>query len=139
MALLIWGDYAFEVGATSFEEMAHRFGGRWGKQPVFGRRPTGQYLGPGEEEITLRGTIYPVDMGLSTFSQIQAMQKDAGNGVVDMIFSGAGDAMGLFRLEEVTYTSTNQLSEGTPQKVTYTLRFTADEDAGGSIYAVWPA
>jgi uncharacterized protein len=139
MALLTWGDYDFEVGGASFEELAHKFGGRWSKPPVFGRRPPGQYLGPGEEEIMLRGTIFPADMGRGTLDQIVAMQAEAGNGTVDMLFSGAGDAMGLFRLEEVSYRSTNLLRDGTPQKVDYTLKFTADEDAGGSIYAVWPA
>jgi phage protein U len=139
MALLTWGDYSFEVGGTSFEKLRHRFGGRWSKPPVFGRRPPGQYLGPGEEEVTLHGTIYPVDMGHSTFDQIVAMQSAAGNGTVDMLFSGAGDAMGLFRLDDVDYETTNFLRDGTPQKVDYTLKFTAAEDSGGSIYAVWPA
>jgi len=139
MALLIWGNYAFEVGAASYEEMFHRFGSRWDKAPVFGRRPPGQYLGPAPEEIMLRGTIFPIDMGLDTFNQIIAMQADAGNGVVDMLFSGAGDAMGLFRLEEVGYRSSNFLRGGTPQKVEYNLRFEAAEDIGGALYAVWPA
>lgn len=139
MALLIWGNYSFEVGSTSFEDLSHKFGSRWSKPSVFGRRPPGQYLGPSEEEIVLRGAIFPVDMGRSTFDQIVAMQAEAGKGTVDMLFSGAGDAMGLFRLEEVSYRSTNLLRDGTPQKVEYTLRFTAAEDNGGSIYAVWPA
>lgn len=139
MALLIWGNYAFEVGAASYEELSHKFIGRWSKPPVFGRRPPGQYLGPGEEEITLRGTIFPVDMGAGVFAQIIAMQSDAGNGVSDMLFSGGGDAMGMFRLDELSYRASNHLRDGTPQKVEYTLRFTADDDFGGGAFAAWPA
>lgn len=139
MALLIWGDYAFEVGGASYEKLTHRFGGRWSKAPVFGRRPPGQYLGPGEEPVTLEGAIYPVDMGRETFDQIIAMQAEAGNGAVDMLFSGGGDAMGLFRLEELEYTSSNFLRDGTPQKVEYRLKFEAAVDAGGALYAIWPA
>lgn len=136
--LLMWGDNFFETGGASFEELTHRFGGRWAKAPVFGRRAPGQYLGPGEEEISLKGLIYPVDMGIDTFQTVVAMQKSAGSGAVDMLISGAGDCFGLFRLDELEYRASNHLPDGTPQKVEYTLKFSAAVDIADAIWAVWP-
>jgi uncharacterized protein len=137
MSLLTWGDYSFEPGATSFEELTHKWGGRWAKQPVFGRRPPGQYLAPEEEALSIKGTIYPVG-GIGSLQQILAMQREAGNGTVDLLFTGDGSVLGLFRLDDVEYRANNFLADGTAQKVEYTLRFSAADDAGGSIYSVWP-
>lgn len=137
MPLLIWGDYSFDANATAFEELTHKWAGRWAKQPVFGRRPPGQYLGPAEEQLSVRGTIYPLEIG--DFGQIVAMQQEAGGGTVDMLFSGAGDTFGLFRLDELEYRSSNFLPDGTPQKVEYTLHFSAAEDFAGAVFAFWPA
>ncbi|MBB4199039.1 hypothetical protein CCR94_16225 [Rhodoblastus sphagnicola] len=139
MSLLIWGDYSFNAGAASFEELTHKWAGRWSKPPVFGRRPPGQYLGPAEEDLTVKGTIYPAAMDGDPFGQIVAMQQAAGAGAVDMLFSGGGDAFGLFRLEEVEYRASSHLPDGRPQKVEYTLKFSAADDFGGGIFAFWPA
>jgi len=135
--LLIWGGFSFNANSTSFEELTHKWSGRWAKQPVFGRRPPGQYLGPAEEPLILRGTIFPQEFG--SLGQIVAMQRAAGAGRIDMLFSGAGDAFGLFRLDEVEYTSSEFLPDGRPQKVKYTLNFSAADSLGGGIFAFWPA
>lgn len=136
--LLIWGDYTFSSGRASYEELTHRWGGRWAKTPVFGRRPPGQYLGPEDEPLILRGAIFPADMGIGSFQQILAMQKAAGAGAVDYLFLGDGSVMGLFRLEELEYRESNLLNDGTPQKVEYTLKFSAADDFGGALFAIWP-
>jgi len=135
--LLIWGGFSFEAGGASFEELTHKWAGRWSKPHVFGRRPPGQYLGPADETLILRGTIFPVG-GIGAHGQIVAMQQAAGSGTVNMLFSGGGDAFGLFRLDEVDYTSSDFLPDGTPQKVRYTLHFSASDDLGSQLFKIWP-
>jgi phage protein U len=137
MSLLTWGDYSFDAGATSFEELTHKWGGRWARQFVFGRRPPGQYLAPEEELLSIEGTIYPVG-GIGNHQQLLAMQREAGAGTVDLLFTGDGSVLGLFRLDHLEYRASEFLNEGTAQKVKYTLHFAAADDASGTIYAIWP-
>ncbi|MGO8738644.1 phage tail protein [Rhodoblastus sp.] len=138
MALLVWGDYTFEVGGASFDRLKHRFGGRWAREPVFGRRPPGQYLSPGPEFVSLEGVIYTVVAGIGAYRQIVALLGEAGAGTVDFLFTGDGDVVGLFRLDEGEYSKEGLLPDGTPLKVTFSLKFSAADDNDGTIFAVWP-
>ena len=56
---MAWGPFLFQVGQAAYEELTHRTGARWEKHPIIGRRPAAQYLGPAEEEVTVRGAAYP--------------------------------------------------------------------------------
>ncbi len=97
--LLQWGPHVFTVGSMSYEELRQTAQGRWEKHPIIGRRPAGQYVGPGEEPLTVRGTVYPLSMGGSEDAQVQAVLADCSSGRVYSLVTANGDIMGSYRLE----------------------------------------
>ena len=137
--LMAWGPFFFEVGKAAYEEFRHKFGARWEKHPIIGRAPAGQYLGPKEERVRLRGTIYPDVTGQDSATQIAEMVKASGNGDVYPLISSDGTISGPFRLEDAERAGSFIGPDGAPQKVTYDFDFAAHDDGAGQIFGLWPA
>lgn len=136
MALLAWGALRFEAGATSYERLAQRFRARWERHPIIGRRPAGQFLGPDDEGIVLRGTVYPGVIGAK--DPIEAARDDARSGTVNLLITGSGDVLGPHRLEQIEIVETHLKEDGDPQKADYELIFFAHDDGDGQVWGFWP-
>ncbi|MBY6242220.1 phage tail protein [Methylosinus sp. Sm6] len=136
--LMGWGPHRFEVGRAAFEELRRRVHARWEKHAIIGRRPAGQYLGPGEEIVSLRGTIYPVDQGGGVELLIAALLADCRAGATHILLSESGDIAGPHRLEAAQTVESFHLPDGTPQKLVYDLDFAVHDDGFGQIWSLWP-
>ena len=53
------GELRFEISDLVFQGLERNFQYRWEAQNRLGRRPAQQFMGPGEETISLEGVIYP--------------------------------------------------------------------------------
>lgn len=136
--LMGWGPHRFEVGRAAFEELRRKVEGRWEKHAIIGRRPAGQYLGPGEEVVALRGTIYPVDQGGGLEQRVSALLADCRAGKTYTLLAASGDVVGPHRLEKAEAVESFHLPNGTPQKVVYDLEFHVHDDGEGQIWSLWP-
>lgn len=136
--LMGWGPHRFEVGGAAFEELRRRVEARWEKHAIIGRRPAGQYLGPGEDIVALRGTIYPVAQGGSLDSAVRALLADCRAGKTYSLLALSGDVPGPFRLERAEAVESFHLPGGRPQKIVYDLEFHAHDDGAGQIWSLWP-
>jgi hypothetical protein len=136
--LMGWGPHRFEVGGAAFEELRRRVEGRWERHPIIGRRPAGQYLGPGEETVTLRGTIYPVDQGGGLEAVVAALLADCRAGRTYMLLALSGDVAGPHRLERAESAESFHLPDGAAQKIVYDLTFAVHDDGAGQIWSLWP-
>ncbi len=136
--LLAWGPYMFESHRASYEELRHRAGGHWAEHRIIGRAPVGQYLGPEEEVISLRGTIFPLDAGGGASAMPRAMQESSKAGETYMLLSGAGEVFGIFRLKKAERNESEIVVDGKPLKVSYDLEFVAHADPEGSVWSLWP-
>jgi phage protein U len=88
-----------------------------------GRRPALQFTGPGEEHLTLEGTIYPHYTG--GLGQIRGMRAQAQAGAPMMMVSGLGDVYGLWVITSVRDTESFFMAGGLPRKVEFTLELSA--------------
>lgn len=136
--LMAWGPHRFEVGAVAYEDLHHRVAGRWERHPIIGRRPAGQYVGPDEEAVVLRGTIYPIDQGGGLAGRVSALLASSRAGEVHTLLAVTGDVMGPYRLEKAEAAESYHLPSGAAQKVTYDLEFHAHDDGDGQIWSLWP-
>ena len=135
--LMGWGQFRFEVGQTCFEQLRERVAARWERHPIIGRRPAGQYLGPDDEAVLLRGVIYPVD-GVGDSGAIQSIFQACRAGTVSILAAADGSIMGPYRLERAERVATDHLPTGAPQKQTYDFEFFAHDDGEGQIWSLWP-
>ncbi len=132
-----WGPFRFEVGRAAYEELLHGAESRWEKHPIIGRRAGPQYLGPGEETVTLRGALY-TQGAPGAASMVRALLRAAQGKQAYMLVAADGSIVDLFRLEKARAVETNHLPSGAPQKLVYDLDFHVHEDGEGQIWSLWP-
>jgi len=124
--LLSLGLFVFEINSTAFQQLQHATAQRWSTNNRVGSRPNYQYLGPGEESITLEGTLYPqFTGGLSDLSMLKQM---AASGKAYLLISGNGRIHGLWFIESISETHTQFLDNGQPRKIGFTLTMKRTDD-----------
>lgn len=135
--LMGWGPFRFEVGRAAYEELTHSAEARWEKHPIIGRRPAPQYLGPGEEVVTLRGTLY-TEGRQAVADMVRDLVRAAQGGQAYMLVSADGAIVDLFRLEKARRVESHHLPTAQAQKVEYDLEFHVHVDGEGGIWSLWP-
>ncbi len=136
--LMAWGQFRFEIGKAAYDEFQHRAASRWERHPIIGRRPAGQYLGPADEHVALRGCIFPDVTGADSARQVADIVAAAGKPDVHDLISLDGTIHGPFRLEKAMRAGSFIAPDGTPQKLAFDLDFAAHDDGAGEIFSLWP-
>lgn len=117
--LMTLGRYRFSVAAAAYEQLSRTVGYRWRWQDRIGRVPARQYLGPGDDTIELRGTVYPGYRG--GLGQVDAMRAEAGGGEPLRLVGGTGTVFGLWCITRVRETGRAFLEGGAPRRIDFEL------------------
>ena len=75
MMLAALGMFIFDTDTTLFDELSRRRSWRHGRTERFGARAASQYLGPGEDQVTLSGKSPINYMSLATSLYHIALMK----------------------------------------------------------------
>ena len=126
--MLALGPFRFSVDSLAAERLTHRRAYRWAAQPRLGERAALQYLGEGEEQVTLGGRIYPHYRG--GLGQATLLAALAGAGVPQPLVSATGVFWGFFALVRVDQEQQRYFPGGVPRRlqIELTLRRYADGD-----------
>jgi len=135
--LLAWGPHLFTVGSMSYEELERRAAGRWMDHEIIGRRPAGQYLGPGLEPVRVIGCVFPLEMTGGEDAMIQALMADVSVGQVYSLIAMSGDVIGVYRCQVAQKRGSLATSWGADQRILYEFTFLPQEDAG-QVFGSWP-
>ena len=126
--MMALGDYRFSLATAAYQELQRTTAYRWALQPRLGRRPSRQFVGAGDETISLGGTIYPHYRG--GLGQLDAMRTEAGAGRPLQLVTGTGVVLGQWVIERVEETQRFFLDDGRPRSVEFRLELAAyGEDA----------
>jgi len=115
--MMALGAFRFGVMGDSYQELTRKAGYRWEGQDRLGREPAQQFVGPGAEEITLSGVIYPHYRG--GLRQVEVMRLIARTGTPLMMVDGLGWVWQRWVIIEVTETKSVLFSDGTPRKIEF--------------------
>ena len=130
--LLTLGNYQFGMSTAAHESLARTKAYRWVTQYRLGREPASQYVGPGQQTISLKGTIYPHFRG--GLGQIDNMKTEADVGEPLTLVDGLGYNLGRWVIKKITDTESNYVGEGLPRRVDFSLDLEAygeDLNSGG--------
>ncbi len=134
--LLSLGMFVFELPALAYQELERRTDWRHSQNARVGIRAGNQFLGPGEDVITLTGTI-PLELGdLAALDTLREM-GDAGESYP--LVDGRGRVHGAHVILDLAERQTLPLADGTPRKTEFslTLRHVDDpERQAGELRAV---
>lgn len=114
------GDYRFSLSTAAYQGLKRTSLYRWAVQNRVGQRPALQYIGPGQENIEISGTIYPTFNGGT--GQLNDMRKEAGQGEPLILVDGLGNVWGKWCIEEIQEGQTVFLPGGIPKKQSFTIR-----------------
>ncbi len=137
--MMAWGMFVFGLSSLPYSELDRQSNWRHPTNSRVGFRPGTQFLGQGDETITLTGTCLPEVTGGRTWIELVRAMADMGSAwpLVEM----SGKIYGLYVCESFNDKSSHLMQDGAPQKIdfTITLKRVGDDqlDLIGSLTSVW--
>ena len=124
--MLALGFFAFSLKTAPYQQLRRVSSARAPRNAPVGQRPTGQFVGPGDDKITLSGILYPeLTGGPGTLKTLREMML---TGKAYVLIDGDGNIMGNWSIETVSETKSNFLQDGTARKITFELSIIREPD-----------
>lgn len=113
------GEYAFSLSTAAYQNLQRKTSFRWAAQDRHGQHAALQFLGPGEDTLSLSGEIYPHFRGGTT--QVEQMRTQAVQGDPLLLVDGTGRIHGMWIIQDVSEKQPEFFSDGVPRKVEFSL------------------
>ncbi|MFM2041541.1 MAG: hypothetical protein RLY86_117 [Pseudomonadota bacterium] len=130
MQLMALGQFVFSLTTAPLSGYDRQTSHRWETQDRAGAAPATQWLGPGEDTLTLDGALMPELTGgrqhLETLRRMQAQGK------AWILIDGQGRNQGRWVITSLTERGSHLLANGEPRRVDFsvTLQRYWDSDPG---------
>lgn len=133
------GQFIFALNTIAFQEMRRSTAWRHPSNSRVGARPAHQFVGPGDDTITLTGLQAPEFMGDRL--AIKKLRDMADKGFGYSLVNGAGEAFGAWAIQNVEETGTIFIREGVPRRVEFSITLVRVDDdltdPGGGTDGEW--
>ncbi|PPD17264.1 MAG: phage tail protein [Methylomonas sp.] len=116
------GRLTFSVSTAAYQDFTREANYRWQPQERYGQLPAQQFTGPGEENLSLSGDIYPDYAG--GLGQLDAMRAEANQGLPLMLVDGRGYIWGKWVIKSIREQQAVFFSDGAPRKQSFSLDIT---------------
>ncbi|MBD8169522.1 phage tail protein [Erwinia persicina] len=117
--MMAYGMFIFMLDTAAYQALQQETSWRHVKNDRIGKSAKWQYIGTGEDTITLTGTLYPEvtggDVSLTTLRTI------AYGGRPWPLVEGTGVIYGMFVIAGITENRTEFMNDGKAQKIEFTL------------------
>lgn len=130
--MLALGFFVFMRQTLPFQSMQRDAEYRWPSNSRIGKRDAFQFLGVGEEKITLSGELYPeITGGKLTLTAVRLMAEE---GRAWPLLSGNGMIYGMYVINSVSETGAEFFTDGSPRKITFNVALTRVDESLAAIY-----
>lgn len=117
--MMVLGLFVFSLRTASYEELQRATSWRHPSNSRIGNTPAYQFVGKGEDTITLKGTTYhELTHSRVTLDQLRAM---ADTGKAYTLIEGTGKIYGLVIIESLDETKTYFFKDGAARKTEFTI------------------
>jgi phage protein U len=121
--MMIYGLIPFMRQTLPYGELQHNVAYRWPTSGRIGKRASAQFLGIGDEKITLSGELRPELTG-GAISML-AIKLLADEGRAWPLIGGNGMIYGMYVIENYVSTGSEFYSDGSARKITFSLSLCA--------------
>lgn len=128
--MLQLGSFQFGVTTAAYQELKRTTEWRWPSQDQFGKLAAVQFVGPGNDSITLPGVIYPEWRGGLT--QLDALRALGDTGEPQTMIDGRGKILGKWVIERVDEGQQVFAAAGVPRRQEFTLQLRRIHDDGAA-------
>lgn len=124
--LMSLDQFVFGLSTLAYQELQRQTQWKHRNTSRVNARDALQFVGPGDDTITLNGTLVPELTGdLQSLTQLRAM-ADAGEAYA--LVDGTGAVYGAFVIESMNETKTLFYQDGTPRHVAFTISLKRTDD-----------
>lgn len=120
------GQFIFELNNLAFDEMRRTTDWRHPSNSRVGAMPGRQFVGKGEDKLTLAGLLAPGNFGNRT--AIDKLRAMGDTGAAFALVNGAGEVFGAWVIESVEETGTIFTPDGLARRVEFTLNLARVDD-----------
>lgn len=124
--MLSLGLFVFAVDSTAYQSLQRQSAQRWQGSERIGLRATQQYLGKGEDSITLSGVLMPEFTGGET--NLALLQTMAESGKAHVLLNGSGEALGLWIITNIRENHSEFFRDGKARKIEFSLSLKRIDD-----------
>ena len=124
--MLALGMFVFSLSTAAYQELQRQTDWRHASNSRIGAAPARQFVGRGEDAITLPGVILP-ELAGSPLS-LDALRLMANTGKAWPVVEGSGRIYGLWVIESLSETKTVFFRDGTPRRIEFTLSLKRIDD-----------
>ncbi|WP_236024225.1 phage tail protein [Comamonas suwonensis] len=128
--LMALGQFIFGLQTLAYEELKRSNSWRHPSNSRVGARAARQFVGVGDDTITLSGWVAPELTG--TYYSVAELRAMGDIGKPYALVSGSGEVFGQYVIESLNETGTLHYQDGTPRRIAFDLQLTrVDNDLGG--------
>ncbi|AQZ95452.1 phage tail protein [Halopseudomonas phragmitis] len=113
------GMFIFGMQTLAYQEFQQQMEWRHPSQSRVGARPARQFIGPGDETITLPGLLVPELCGSSL--SLDTLRVMADTGKAWPLIEGTGRIYGIYVIERLSTTKTLFFSDGAARRIEFSL------------------
>lgn len=131
--MMIFGMFVFSIPTATYQSLQRSTNWRHASNSRIGVAPAYQYCGPGEDTITLDGSIVP-EFGMPM--SITALRLMGNTGKSFPLIAGNGKIYGMWKLDSIDETQTYFFKNGKARKVEFSLKLSKNKSAGSLVSGV---
>ena len=128
--MMIFGMFVFSIPTATYQSLQRTTTWNHASNNRVNSMPAYQYVGKGEDSITLDGSIVP-EFGSQLSLTALRLMGDTGKSFP--LIAGNGKIYGLWILESIDETQTYFFKNGKPRKVEFSLKLKKTQTAGALI------
>ncbi|HHX6290680.1 oxidoreductase [Pseudomonas aeruginosa] len=126
MALMAFGMFVFSLETAAYQDFQHQTEWRHGSTSRIGTNPARQFLGRGDESITLQGVLLPALAG--SVLSLDTLRSMADTGKAYPLIEGTGRIYGVWVIESLSETRTIFFGDGAARRIEFTLSLKRIDD-----------
>lgn len=121
------GQFVFTPDDLSFTDLQRQRAWNYAENSVASGRAPKQYIGPGEDSVTLNGIVYQ-EHGIGTRQSIENLADMASTGQGYVVMDGSGYLYGVYVIESISENKSILVFEGVPRKIEFNVTLKRVDD-----------
>lgn len=124
--MMAFGYFVFNLYTTPYQTQQHDKEWRHPSNSRVGARPSYQFIGVGEEAMTLSGVLMPEITGGRI--SLELLEKMGDTGKAYPLIEGTGQFYGLYIVSSISKTKTEFFNDGAARRIEFSAKFTRVDD-----------
>lgn len=120
------GMFVFSLPTLAYQELQRQTAWRHPSNSRVRARPGRQFLGPGDDTMTLQGLLLPELMG--SRQSLRELRQMADDGQAYPLVNGAGEVFGAWVIESLSETGSMFVNDGRPRRIEFALQLARVDD-----------